>query len=224
MVSKKLMGIWVALDFLLLAAGVISVALSVVWRAPNVLLNMVLSTRDLTAGMILGIALIVTFFISVGAIVQRYHVTIGLVVLNYALIIDSLLLGVIASGIWFFTLQMRANLQPLWVQATPAVRLTLQDQFRCCGYFLGNDTAEIGGYCQSPEFISGLNESVPENFCVTPITDFADMTLNNIFTTIYGFMAIIGCLLLATLCVIKKRQEDERFKKIDAKRGGRGFV
>jgi hypothetical protein len=59
-------------------------------------------------------------------------------------------------------------------------------------------------------------------------------------------MAIIICLLLASLCIIKKvrsytiplfnisfndyhpshqqRQEDERFKKIDAKRGGRGFV
>lgn len=62
---------------------------------------------------------------------------------------------------------------------------------------------------------------------------------------VYGFMAIVLCLLLASLCVIKKvclytfqmftifneknlycrqRQEDERFKKIDAKRGGRGFV
>lgn len=56
-------------------------------------------------------------------------------------------------------------------------------------------------------------------------------------------MAIALALLLASLCVIKKvciitlpvilyrlttlvkqRQEDERFKKIDAKRGGRGFV
>jgi hypothetical protein len=59
---------------------------------------------------------------------------------------------------------------------------------------------------------------------------------------VYGYMAVILCLLLASLCVIKKvtsipfkcqsqqlnfnsqRQEDERFKKIDAKRGGRGFV
>jgi hypothetical protein len=218
------MGVWVALDFLLLVAGVVSLALSIVWRAPNTLLNMVLSSRDLTAGMILGIAFIVTFFVSVGAIVQRNHVTIGLVVLNYALIIDSLAITVIATGIWFFTLQTRANLQPLWQQATPAVRQALQDQFQCCGYFNGSDTAEIAGYCQSTEFVNGLNATVVENFCVTPISGFANMTLNNIFTTVYGFMAIILCLLLATLCVIKKRQEDERFKKIDAKRGGRGFV
>jgi hypothetical protein len=224
MVSKRLMGVWVALDFLLLAAGAISVALSIVWRAPNILLNMVLSSSDLTAGMILGIALILTFFVSVGGIVQRNHITIGLVILNYALLIDSLAIVIIGSGIWFFTLQLRANLHPLWLQSTPAVRIALQDQFQCCGYFNGSDTAEIGGYCQTTEFVNGLNTSIPENFCVAPITGFANMTLNNIFTTVYGFIAIILCLLLATLCVIKKRQEDERFKKIDAKRGGRGFV
>jgi hypothetical protein len=224
MVSRKLMGVWIALDFLLLAAGVVSVALSIVWRAPNILLNMVLSRSDLTAGMILGITLIVTFFVSIGGIVQRNHITLGLVILNYALIIDALGITVIGSSIWFFTLQLRANLRTLWVQATPTVRQTLQDQFQCCGYFNGSDTAEIAGYCQSTEFVNGLNASVVENFCVTPISRFANMTLNNIFTTIYGFMAIVLCLLLATLCVIKKRQEDERFKKIDAKRGGRGFV
>jgi phosphopantetheinyl transferase len=53
-------------------------------------------------------------------------------------------------------------------------------------------------------------------------------------------MAVVLSLLVASLCVIKKvsnrqiwahflklffqRQEEERFKKIDAKRGGRGFV
>lgn len=58
---------------------------------------------------------------------------------------------------------------------------------------------------------------------------------------VYSFMGVILCLLLATLCVIKRvssycaqllipvinclqRQEEERFKKIDEKRGGRGFV
>lgn len=62
-----------------------------------------------------------------------------------------------------------------------------------------------------------------------------------ILSQVYGYMAIVLCLLLVSLCVIKKvtssyldcysaihfdlqRQEDERFKKIDAKRGGGGFV
>jgi hypothetical protein len=48
MVSKVLMGIWAALDVLLLAAGAISIALSIVWARPDVLMNMVLSKADLT--------------------------------------------------------------------------------------------------------------------------------------------------------------------------------
>jgi len=224
MVSKVLIGVWVALDVLLLAAGVVALALSIVWRTPNILMNMVLSSADLTAGTVLGVALIVTFVISVGAIIQRNHVTIGLVILNYALLMDAIGILVIGTFVWFFTLQERANFHKLWLNATPATRLTLQDKFECCGYFNGTDLAEIGGFCESQDFINGLNPSVTTNFCVTPITGFADVTLNNVFTTVYGYMAIVLCLLLASLCVIKKRREDERFKKIDAKRGGRGFV
>ena len=41
------MSVWVALDILLLAAGVLTLALSIVWRAPNILINMVLSSADL---------------------------------------------------------------------------------------------------------------------------------------------------------------------------------
>ena len=45
--SKALMGVWVALDILLLAACVLTLALTVVWRAPNILINMVLSSAAL---------------------------------------------------------------------------------------------------------------------------------------------------------------------------------
>jgi len=219
------MGVWVSLDILLLAAGVLSLVLSIVWRAPNTLMNMVLSNADLTGGTILGVALLTTFMMSVGAIIQRNHVTIGLVLLNYALLVDAIGILVIGTFIWFSTLEERANFHKLWVNASPAVRITLQDKFKCCGYFNGTDLAQVGGsFCQSQDFISALASNVSSNFCVAPITNFADVTLNNVFSTIYGFMAIVLCLLLASLCVINKRQEPERFKKIDAKRGGRGFV
>lgn len=225
MVSKKLMGVWTVLDFLLMAAGAVALAFSIVWRAPNLMMNMVLSSSDLTAGMILGIALLATFAISVGAIVQRNHVTIGLVILNYTLIADAIAIVVIGSFVWFYTLRERDNFHEYWVHASHQTRLSLQDQLKCCGYFNGTDSAELGGsFCQTQDIISNLNPNVTANFCVSPITSFADRTLNNVFTTVYGFMAIVLCLLLASLCVIKKRQEDERFKRIDAKRGGRGFV
>lgn len=218
------MGVWAGLNFLLLAAGAVSLALSIVWRKPDILMNMVLSNADLTAGTIMGIAFIVTFFIAVAGVVQRNHVTIGLVITNYVLLTDALGVLIIGTFVWFFTLKERANFHALWIAATPDVRKQLQDKLHCCGYFAGNDSAEISNFCANQTFITTLNDTILSNFCVTPITAFADTTLNNIFTTTFGFMAIVLCLLLATLCVIKKRHEDERFKKIDAKRGGKGFV
>jgi hypothetical protein len=219
MVSKRLMGVWVFLDFCLLAAGAVSVALSVVWRAPNLLTNMVFSNNDLTAGMILGIAFIITFAISVGAIIQRNHVTIGLVILNWVLILDALGVIIVGSFVWFITLRERAYFHSLWDAQTRENRILLQDQLKCCGYFNSTDFAEIGGnFCANSSFVTTNSSS-----CVTSITSFADRSLNNVFTTVYGFMAIILTLFLASLCIINKRLEGERFKKIDAKRG-RSFV
>ncbi|KAJ7684725.1 tetraspanin [Mycena polygramma] len=224
MVSKGLMGTWAFIDFLLLAAGGMSIALSIVWRAPSILMNMALSSEFLTAGMVVGIALCTTFLISIGAVVQRNHITVGFVILNWFLIVDAIIVIVVGSMIWFFSLRQRNEFQLKWTALPAADRITLQDEFKCCGYFTAAD-AEIGGtFCTSAATAQALNTTVATNFCVSPITAFTDYTLENTFTTIYGFMAVVLSLLVCSLCVIKKRQEEERFKKIDAKRGGRGFV
>ena len=52
--------VWAALDFLLLITGVVALALSLTWRAPNLLMNMVLSSTDLT-GALRFIAFLVYF-------------------------------------------------------------------------------------------------------------------------------------------------------------------
>ncbi|KAJ7349291.1 tetraspanin [Mycena albidolilacea] len=226
MVSKGLMASWAFIDFLLLGAAGLSIAMSIVWRAPNILMNMALSSEFLTAGMVVGIALGVTFLVSLGAVVQRNHVTIGFVILNWFLIVDAVLVTVVGSMIWFFSLRQRAEFQIKWTALPPADRIAIQDQHHCCGYFSANDSEIGGSFCQNTTFTQSLNlnPNITTNFCVSPITAFTDYALENTFTTIYGFMAVVLSLLVASLCVIKKRQEEERFKKIDAKRGGRGFV
>lgn len=83
-----------------------------------------------TAGLILGIALLVTFAISIGAIVQRNHVTTGLVILNYTLLIDAIGIVIIGTFVWFFTLEERNNFHKSWQAATPTTRRVLQDQVR----------------------------------------------------------------------------------------------
>jgi len=230
MVSKRLMACWAFLDALVLAAGGVCIAISIVYRKPDLLMNMVITPSILTAGMVLGISLLVTFMVSICAIVQKNHVTIGLVVFNYVLLIQALIVLVVGTYIWFPTLKERSVFSRAWDALSDQDRITLQDRFSCCGYFNASDREAIGGtFCTLPQvtFLSALdltNDNNADFFCVKPITAFADYTLNNVFTTIYGFMAPVICLLLASISVIFKRLEDERFKKIDAKRGGKGFV
>lgn len=214
-------------DLWLLAAGLLSVIMSFVWRAPNLMLNFTISNSDLTAGLVLGIMLLFTFFISIIAIAQRNHVTSGLVFLNWTLIGDAIAVLVIGTFIWFYSLQQRNNYYEVFKVQTADTRRAIQDKFSCCGYMTPNETFTVlGGFCANQTFVDSLfNKSAPDqNACVGPITAFTDFTLNNIFTTIYGFMAIIISLFLASLCVIHQRNESERFKRIDAKRGGKGFV
>jgi len=224
MVSRKLMAVWAAVDICLMAAGIVCIVMSTLWRAPNVLLNMVFSKADLTAGLVLGIMFLATFVFSIGAIVQANHVIIGLIMLNWTLVGDAIAILCIGTFLWFYTLGEENNFHQIFSQLSAADRIFVQDKFSCCGYFNSTDLAEVGGtFCQNTTFIQVTNNATG-NFCVVPITNFADYSLHNVFTTIYGFMAVVIVFFLATLCVIQMRNEDERFKKIDAKRGGKGFV
>jgi len=218
MVGKKLMGVWSFLAFALLAASGILIAFSIIWKLPNLLLNFVIDPSYLTAGLGLGIAFAITFVGAIIAVIQPQHVTLGLVMLNWTLIVDAIGTVALGTAIWFHTLKERANYDAKWDISSDTVVQGLQDHFSCCGYFFTNQTTVFTGFCSNATFAAN------QTSCVEPVTEFADYTLNNIFTSTYGFMAVVGALFLATCCVINKRMEAERFRKIDLKRGGRGFV
>lgn len=226
MMSKHVMAFYGFVDLWLLAAGILSVVMSFVWRAPNLMLNFTISSSDLTAGLVLGIMLLVTFFISIFAIAQRNHVTSGLVFLNWVLIADAIAILVIGSFIWFWSVRQRANYFGVWKVQSLDTQRAIQDKFKCCGWMMPNDSLAFGGFCQDAAFTQSLfNATATDTHaCVGPVTGFTDFTLNNIFSTIYGYMAIVIALFLASLCIIHQRNESERFKRIDAKRGGKGFV
>ena len=48
MVSMVLMALWGTFDFFLLAAGGVMIAFSILWKAPDVFRNLVLTDMDLT--------------------------------------------------------------------------------------------------------------------------------------------------------------------------------
>jgi len=224
MPSKQLMGTWIFLDFCLLVSGLIALIVSIVFQSPDLIRDIIISKQDLLAGLILGIMLIITFLFSIPAIIQRNHVVIGLHILKWILFLDGVAIFAVGSFVWFYTLTMRAGYHEVLSQLsqTPdgnATILAVQNTLQCCGYFNSSDLLVVGGFCVNETFANTTG-----NPCVTPLTAASDFTLNNIFTSVYGFMAVVIGLGLATMCVINKRLEEERFKRIDAKRGGSGFV
>lgn len=105
-----------------------------------------------------------------------------MILLNWMLLVDSLVILVVGTFIWFYTLQERANFHVVYSALSVEKRVLVQDALKCCGYFNSTDLAEVGGgFCSSSDFIQNANNATG-NFCVGPITAFADYTLNNIFT------------------------------------------
>jgi len=216
MPSKQLMLLWGLLDFFLLAAGGALIAFSVVLRAPDAIRNLVFPASDLNFSLALGIIYVVTFAVSIGAVIQQNHITIGLAILNWVLMGVTVVTVIFGSTMWFMTLQEHANFANVWNAASPANRIAVQEALHCCG-FVSNTAVEATGFCANPA--NALN-----NGCSIPFVTISDTMLMDAFTTVYSFTAITVMLFIATMCVIKKRQEQERFRRIDAKRGGRGFV
>jgi len=57
--------------------------------------------------------------------------------------------------------------------------------------------------------------------CATPITSFANIFLDDIFTAVFGMVGIDAVFIMATACLLKERKERERFRHIDEKSGRR---
>jgi len=218
MVSRTLTAVWAGLDFALLAAGAILITFSFIWRAPDLVRDLTISSMDLTAGLVLGAMLEVSFAISIFAITQRNPLTSGFKILNWTLVVNSVAIIIVGSIVWFYTLKERANYQTVFIAQSTSVQEQLQDMFSCCGYFNATNIAVGGSFC------ADATTAASQPGCVDKITASADYTLNNIFTTIYGFMTITLSLFLASVCHINGRKEDERFRCIDEKRGHGGFV
>lgn len=218
MPSRTLTTVWGVLDTFLLVAGVISIVFSEVWRSPDVLLGFILKDINLDMGLVLGIMFLITFLASLFAITQRKPLTTGMKVLNSLLVVDSLAVLVIGSIIWFYSLREPTNYNKVWLATPSTSQIQLQDQFQCCGYNNGTSIAVGGSFC------ADSNTASTQIGCMTALTHAADYTINNIFTSIYGFMAITLSLIMASLCHINKRIEEDRFRRIDEKRGGKGFV
>ncbi|OKL62799.1 hypothetical protein UA08_01462 [Talaromyces atroroseus] len=90
--------------------------------------------------------------------------------------------------------------------------------FDCCGYYNSSSPAFVTDATCSTALIASETEG-----CVGPFSNFVNMTLDTIFTAVFGIVAIDMILLICVAVVLKDRKEKERYHLIDAKMGLRAF-
>lgn len=148
--------------------------------------------------------------------------------------IFSLIIGLY---LWILTLKTKEDFAPLYFRQSSEIQQLMQSavcyptsiplhktvltnklQFQCCGYFNSTSPAFItDDICSSPAAAALMRP------CATPITSFANVLVDNIFTAVFGMVGIDAVLIMATACLLKERKERERFRHIDEKSGMVGF-
>jgi hypothetical protein len=59
--------------------------------------------------------------------------------------------------------------------------------------------------------------------CSTPINNFSNIFIDDIFTALFGMVGADAILILSIACLLKDRKERERFRVIDKKSGYTGI-
>lgn len=147
---------------------------------------------------------------------------------------------IIGLYLWILTLKTKDDFAPLWMAQSAAVQDLMETtvsnsplppptfplnnpkltplpppQFSCCGYFNSSSPAFVTNpTCPSPAAAALMRG------CATPITSFANIFIDDIFTAVFGMVGIDAVFVMATACLLKERKERERFRHIDEKSRG----
>ncbi|WVF69601.1 hypothetical protein IAT40_004379 [Kwoniella sp. CBS 6097] len=224
---RRLLIVWSFLSFCLLGVGGLCIVSSIILTQPNqLIIGLMKDHFDFKMiGISLGSAFIAGTVLSIPAIMSKYEKLALLKALNWYLVVLASLTLAFGSWVWMFSLEQISEFEQIWYRTPEATQQAIQDNFSCCGYFNGTLSGGLitqAGFCEDKE--SAASRVGCQTIITSATSPGSDYTLSNIFTTIYGFEAIIAALFLATVCVINERNIAVRFKRIDEKRGGGGFV
>ncbi|TIA88051.1 hypothetical protein E3P99_02828 [Wallemia hederae] len=248
MPSKTMFGIWALFDICLLVAGAVCVSVSTAWRSPDLLRDLVINDEEKRAGLALGILIILTVAYSTVAIVRRRAIymkalNIAFILLTIVTIFIGAFARVLRPSAELKTQLRRSGYSRLsstrsWGTSGSKSPSTTKSGYRTTHHSLTpppgyQNTTSAGLFSQDAkqDFCTDLDN---KSGCERKIVKFANDYINSVFSwvvkaamkssthiphsTIYGFVIILICLFLATVCVINERAKEDRFRRIDSKR------
>ncbi|CAN8100606.1 unnamed protein product [Discula destructiva] len=219
---NKVLGAYVVADFLFALTGAIMLGFCVIvqnqmFQVPTegaqAVQNLLYQMFPLTAGIVNGVLNLITFALTLPAIAMP---TRGWLKLSgYLVVLNAIFSIIIGLYLWILTLRTKDTFSPVWNVQTPAVQDLMQSTFGCCGFYNSTTPAFVtDSTCTSPAAAALMRG------CAGPISSFANVFVDDIFTAVFGMAGIDAVLLLATACLFKDRKEAARFRYIDAKSGG----
>ncbi|KAK0615785.1 hypothetical protein B0T17DRAFT_355164 [Bombardia bombarda] len=220
--ANKVLVAYVVADALFVVMGIIMLAFSVVVQniqseipteGKQAARNLLYQRFPLTAGIANAVLVFITFLFTIPGLATpaRIWLKLGAVMATVCSLV-SLVLGLY---MWILTLKTKEEFAPLFMAQTNTVQELMQTAFNCCGYLNSSSPAFItDATCPSPAAAALMRG------CATPITSFANIFVDDIFTAVFGMVGIDVVLIMATACLLKERKERERFRHIDEKAGG----
>ncbi|KAK9694469.1 hypothetical protein K7432_013412 [Basidiobolus ranarum] len=189
-----------------MASGLVAISVgSYFWATPYARRRVVVTQDILIAGLSMGIMATFSSFIGFHGSAhpvrnKRWLVLYGWLVV--AVLVIELSLGAV---IWFRSLSIRNNFSDKWRTWDPALRALFQETDSCCGYFDSTDFPADSISCRSPE------HAWPG--CVDMIHIYSDNYLRNIYTALFGFVAVDVFAFFALVILIQARNDQERYEK-----------
>jgi len=210
-------------NFLFLACGAVTLAISIIWNMDavnntttgSVEQNIIFLMTPNMIGIAAGIVTIVAGVSSLPPLAMptsrgTLHVHAWLVVFA------SLWLLVLGLIIWTLTLQEQNNIFTAYAhqtaQGSDAI-FALQEKYNCCGFF--NSTTPP--FVISPNACPDAATAANKTGCIVPLQPFADLFLDRLFTTLFGFVGIGTCTVLSGAMLATARSTEARYIRIAEK-------
>ncbi|KAL2169957.1 hypothetical protein VTG60DRAFT_5427 [Thermothelomyces hinnuleus] len=174
--------------------------------------NLLYRDFPLSAGIVNAVFIFITFAVTLPGLATSSRRWIK--VAGYMAVVCLIFTTALGLDIWIKTLRLRAEFAPRFSAQTDAVKSLMQIEFQCCGYFNSSSPAFVTDtICPSKAAAAVMRG------CAAPISAFANVFLDNIFTALFGIVGFDAIFIMATACLLKDRKERERFQHIDDKAG-----
>jgi len=217
-ISKQILATFAVIELFYLSKGVLILVFGALWfnTIEANLRSLVVTKNLLIAAFCVGGLMIISFLIASVGFFSPLKRKKFLYVHAFLIIISTFGLLALGANVWFKTLDERDQFNNKWSYWSQNTRAFFQDKLNCCGYNNSTDLVVPSKVCPKDTV---LNDKVG---CIDNITQTADRSSRQLFTSLFGFIIIDIFAFFSTIVFIQARNVEERYIKIDEKYGNSG--